>query len=282
MDVMTRQTVPCEELKLLHLPAEIRIAILEYVFNDNRAKDGFTNLNQPGGQPGGIIVDEDYGANECLQPLLTCRQIYEDGNLLALTRTNFVISNLFFQIPKRLDRLHPKQIAAVRSIAFVADARHFRKLVDWRKYPFNMPNLYLDTLSIVLHRSSFWHYLFDFTDGLAMLLRSLHGLRRFVIVKNNALVKGSFKTWYNRLIDLMIKIDHHERYGKVPPNPEQVWWKWSYDEIAQSACFEACPTKPVVDEETYWQLMEPLVEELRVGKENEEWNPDPRSRTMYY
>ena len=223
------------------------------------------------------MLDECYSANEYLRPLLTCRQVYREGTLLALNRTSFVISNLFFQIPERLSTLHPKQIKAIRNITFVADARHFRRLVDWGRFPFNMPNLYLDTLTIVLHRSSFWHYLFDFTRGMTYLLRRLHGVRRFVIVRNSALVKGSFKTWYNRLVGLIMKIDHHERYEKIPSNLEQVWWAWSYDAVAQSICFEARPPRPLMGEEPYMQMMQPLMEDLKLSVENEEWNPDPRS-----
>lgn len=277
MDIMPPKSASHGEHRLLALPAEIRIAILEYVFKDNLQKHGFTNYDEPNG----IVLDEEYSANDCLQALFTCRQMYEDGNLLALNKTSFVISNVFFQIPERLSRLNTKQIAAVRNITFVADARHFRKLVDWRHYPFDMPNLQLNTLTIVLHRSSFWHYLFDFTHGIANLLRRLRGVQRFVIVRNNALVKGSFKTWFNRLVGLIMKIDHHERYDRIPSNPERVWWEWSYDEVAKSICFEARPPKPLMGEETYMQMMLPLMENLKISIENEEWNPDPRSRNQY-
>ena len=214
--------------------------------------------------------------------LSTCRQLHQDGNLLALNRTSFIISNLFFQVPERLAVLHPKQIEAVRNIAIIADARHFRKLIEWGKHPFGMSSLHLDTLTIVLYRSSFWHYLFDFTADITKLLRILEGVRCLYFVRNGALVKGSLKTWYNRLVGLIMKEDHHERYEKTPPNPEKVWWEWSYDEMAQKVCFEARPSKPMVDEETYMLQMKPLLEELATSMENEAWNPDPRSRNMYY
>ena len=273
MDCASLPTMPQADRTLLALPTEIRIAILEYVFNESLHLDGFKNH----GRHGGTVIDEGYSTNDYLQPLLTCRQMYKDGSLLALNRMSFVISNVFFQVPERLSLLHPKQVAAVRNIAFVADARHFRKLVDWGQCPFDMPNLQLDTLTIVLHRSSFWHYLFDFTRGIAYLLRRLQGVRRLVIVRNSALVKGSFKTWYNRLVGLIMKVDHHERYDQIPSNLEKVWWEWSYDAVAQSASFEARPARPMMGEEPYMQLMRPLVEALKICVENEEWNPDPRS-----
>lgn len=206
--------------------------------------------------------------------------MHQDGSLLAMRRTSFVVNNLFVNIPERLKNLHTKQVEAIRSITFVADDRHFRKMQTrfWRDCPFGLSNLNLDTLAIVLHRSSHWHYLFDFTAGIVELLRHLHGVRRLVFVKNDARVKGSFKTWYNRLIGLMMKTDHRQRHMVEPVDVEKTWWTWSFDESAQSFCLEACPSKPLVDEETYMQQMTPLMEELRVSVENEEWNPDPRVR----
>ncbi|KAK5112991.1 hypothetical protein LTR85_011013 [Meristemomyces frigidus] len=279
MDVCTPSPAPCDDPKLLGLPAEIRIAILEYVFEDNLLNDGFKNRDASGG----IILDDSYGVNKSMQPLFTCRQMYQDCGLLALSRTAFVINSLFIanNVPERLAALHAKQVAAIRSITFVADAKHFRKMIDWGNCPLGVSSLKLDTLTVVLHRSSFWHYLFDFTSDICRLLRNLNGVRRFIFVRNNALVKGSFKTWYNRLIGLIMKMDHHERYMKSPCNPETVWWRWSYDSMAESFCLEALPAKESVDEETYMQQMQPLLEALKLSVENEEWNPDPRSRNGF-
>ncbi|KAK3722971.1 hypothetical protein LTR37_002117 [Vermiconidia calcicola] len=244
---------------LLALPAEVRIAILEYVFDDNLRKSGLS-----------------------LQALLACRQMYQDGSIVAFSKTSFIMSSLFGNIPERLLVLHTKQVEAIRNISFVADARQFRGLINWSRYPFSMPNVRLDKLTIILHPSSSWHYLFDFTSGVVELLRDLHNVRRIFIIRNNARVKGSFKTWYNRLVGMIMKVDHHERYEKSPRNPEKMWWWWSYDEVAQSLCLEARPPKPMMDEESYMLMMQPLLEEWKVSVENEEWNPDPRSRMMYY
>ena len=74
-----------------------------------------------------------------------------------------------------------------------------------------------------------------------------------------------------------MKVDHFERYDKIPTSLESVWWEWSYDEVAQRICFEARPAKPIMGEEAYMQMMRPLMEELKVSIENEEVNPDPRS-----
>ena len=274
-DMISTPIRPAEEHCLLSLPAEIRLVILEYVYGIDPKSVGFRNN---AGSPGRILIDPDYSTHAKLRPLYVCRQMHQDGNLLAMRRTSFVINNLYTSIPERLSALHLKQIGAIRSITFVADDRHLHKLRFWNDTPFGIQNLNLDTLTIVLHRSSHWHYLFDFTGSLVTLLRQLRGVRRLIFVKNDARVKGSFKTWYNRLIGLIMKVDHRQRYMTEPAELEKTWWTWSFDEVAQSFCLEACASKPLVDEESYMLEIQPLMEELRISVENEEYNPDPRVR----
>lgn len=264
--------------QLLDLPAEIRIAILEYVFGQSLFENGL-QVHQTTGY---MVMSDNYSVNECLRPLLVCRQMYEDGKLLALNRTNFVVSNPYYDITERLTRLQPKQLAAIRSIAFVAEARAFRNMIDWRHYPFDTSSLQLDTLTIILHRGSSWHYLYDFTAGITALLRRLRGVQRVIFVRNDARVKGFFHTWYNRLVGLIMKVDHHGRYDQTPTRVETTWWKWEYDRDRQRICLEAQPPKPVMGEEAYMQMMLPLIEEMRISMEKEEWNPDPRTRIGTY
>ncbi|KAK4561479.1 hypothetical protein LTR86_004797 [Recurvomyces mirabilis] len=262
------------------LPAEIRQQILEHVFDDHKHITTFTHH----GTSGGIKINENYKPSSHMTLLLTCRQMYQDATLLAFSHTSFVANSLFVsnQIPKRLEVLCPKQLAAIRSITFSADARHFRKLIDWGQHPWGISSLNLDSLTIVLNRSSTWHYLFDYISDITKLLRNFQGVKRIVFVRNHARVKGSFKTSYNRLIGLMMKVDHQERYDRKPANPEKVWWTWTFDDQAQSFCLEACAPKEMVDEQSYVEQMLPLMEEWRVSVENEEWNPDPRSRYLYF
>ncbi|KAI5361862.1 hypothetical protein Slin15195_G055130 [Septoria linicola] len=266
-----------ERPHILRLPAEIRSNILEYVFTNSFRSHGLQSS-----VVGETYLDEQYLASEGLNPLLVCRQWYQDGSLIAFNKAHFLVSNLFCNVPQQISTLHPKQIEAIRSVAFVADKRHFRKLLDWNNRPFGLQNLDLDTLTIVLHRSSAWHYMFDFTSDIVKLLRVLKGVKQLVFVKNAAMVKGSFRTWYNRLIGLIMKTDHQERYDKKPCNPELTWWTWKYDDLAHSFCLEACGPKEILEEEAYMQAMLPLMEELRDSMEREEWNPDPRARMMYY
>lgn len=101
-------------------------------------------------------------------------------------------------------------------------------------------------------------------------------------MRNAAPVKGSFKAWYNRLVGLIMKVDHQERYVSDPPNPEKVWWEWSFDETGQRICLEAGPPREWVGEEEYLEGMLGRVEALRESVEGEEVNLDPRSTNMYY
>lgn len=146
-----------------------------------------------------------------------------------------------------------------------------------RSWDDNAFGLRLDKLTIVLHQTSH-HYLFDFTADTAKLLRRLQGVRSLVFVRNQAYVKGAFKTWCNRLIGIILKMDHYERYDVQPPNLEQTWWVWEFDEQAETFSLDARPSKEVVDEESYMQQIKPLVEQLMISIESEEWNPDPRVR----
>lgn len=257
---------------LLSLPSEIRTAIFENVFLDNLCTTGLLHDDA-----GASEVDHQYSAASRLAPLLVCKQFYLDGNLLALRNTHFLVTNLYISIPDRLSRLQPKQLSALRSIALTADSRHLRALRSWGQHAFACPALSLDSLTVILHQPS-QHYLFDSTLDITRLLRSLQGVRRLVFVRNHAHVKGAFKTWYNRLVGLILKTDHHERYDVHPANLEMTWWTWSFDDTAESFCLEACPSKPLVDEEAYMQQIKPLMEQLMLSIESEEWNPDPRAR----
>jgi hypothetical protein len=258
---------------LLALPSEIRTSILEYVFDDNLSHTGLTTHLENGR----TIVSQSYSATTYLAPLLACKDLYFDGRVAALKCTHFLLTNLYINMSERLSRLSMEQLKALRSIVLVSDSRHFRGMRSWGDYAFGNSALCLNTLTIVLHQTTH-HYLFDFTADIAKLLRRLQGVRRLVFVRNQAYVKGAFKTWCNRLIGIIMKIDHHELYDAQPPNPEQTWWVWNFDERTETFTLDARPSKDTVDEETYMQQIKPLIDQLMLSIESEEWNPDPRTR----
>lgn len=257
---------------LLTLPSELRTSILEYVFTPNSSNTGLIFDSESA-----CTADHSYSTVTLLSPLLACKQFYHDARLLALIHTHFLVANLYINVPERLSRLSSKQLSALRSVAIIADTRHFRNLKTWDSHAFSNSTLNLDTLTIILHQSSH-HYLFDFTADVAKLLRRLQGVKRLTFVRNHAYVKGAFKTWCNRLIGLIMKIDHYERYDAQPLSVETTWWTWTFNNEAEIFTLDALPSKAIVEEEAYMQQIKPLMEELMLSIESEEWNPDPRAR----
>lgn len=269
----TQHFHPPRRLGILDLPNEILNEILGYVFAAHDSSTGFNVCNSSGG----LLLDEDYSAQRTLDSLSASKQLHAVANLFAFSRTRFIVTNRFLDIPQRLGILSTRQLDAIRSIAFVADQGQFRKMRGWDSFPFGLSALRLESLTIVLHRSSFWHYLFDFTTDIARLLRHLRGVQNLVFVRNGARVKGSFKTWYNRLVGLMMKIDHAERYLGVQPCLGESWWRWAFLETAQSFSLRRLEPRALVPEDVYMQQMAPLLEGLRRSIESEEVNLDPRS-----
>jgi hypothetical protein len=249
---------------LLNLPVEIFNLILDFVFEDNTANHGLRRCDMTSA----LILDETYTCKSTLDILLTNKQFYQ-YNLLALSRTHFQLTNPYSDIPIRLSQLRTTHLSLLRSLTFVADARQFRALRKWGTHPFGLSALNIDNLTLVLHRSSCWHYLYDFTVDLVELLRSLHGVKRLAILRNHARVKGGFKTWYHRLIGLLLKIDHQQRYDVPVPCCEETWWEWRWCEVEQSVEMIALPPKPWVEEEVYFRQILPAMEALRISIESE-------------
>ncbi|KAF2477663.1 uncharacterized protein BDR25DRAFT_364554 [Lindgomyces ingoldianus] len=270
---------------ILCLPAEIRLSILEHtlpkplhiVFRPPTHTSGFSSSNP--NNPRGLSLDENYSSSSHLSLLLTCHQFRSDFTHLLFSSTQFVVTDTYTPLPRRLEVLRQCQIEAIRHIAFVASARQFRDLVHWTQHPFNLPNLKLDTLAVVLHRSAHWHYPSDFTADMVSLLRRLQNVRSLYFIRNGANVKGFFKTWYNRLVGLVLKEDHWQRYDN-PQGPclEEVWWEWEFDAGGQWFKFKARKPRRVVGEEAYLEGVKGLVEGLMREMEGEEEDPDPRAR----
>lgn len=162
-------------------------------------------------------------------------------------------------------------------------------MVHWERFPFNAATLRLERLSVVFHRSGYWHYPSDHTSDLVSLLRRLTNIQRLKFIRNGAHIKGYFKTWFNRLVGLILKEDHRWRYDVVPvpgagrahPSLPAHWWDWEFDDEEQS--FELVAKEPmaIVKEEVYMETVKPFVEELMRNMEMEEEDPDPRSRNAY-
>ncbi|KAJ9618691.1 hypothetical protein H2203_008895 [Taxawa tesnikishii (nom. ined.)] len=281
--------LPCiEPLKteaptLFTLPAEIRIAIYELIWDaEDISATAFRDTECPDDTPHELC--DGYYASSHLEPLLTCRQFHSDANLFAFSRTTFVIRNPYtaLEVTSRLtSRLRPEQISAIRHIAFVADSQHFRQMRKWKEHAFGLPSLQLDELSIVLHRSSYMHYLQDFNTLLVALLRDFQGAKRITYIRNHAKVKPTFHAWYNRFVSVLLKTDHHERFVSSQPRSENTWWDWDFDAKAQTVRLQALPAKSEMDIEEYQGIVKPLLEAWKRSLANEEYDPDPMSRNGF-
>lgn len=261
------------------LPAEIRLDILSYIFHQE-PNTGFWLYRSSLLPPIGLYINEAYTDPQSrLDILLVCRQFRDDFTRLAFNNTQFVIRDTFTPVPNRLSILQPYQASALKSISFVACAAQFRDMVHWHQYPFNNPNLRLDTLSIVFHRSGHWHYPHEFTTDLVSLLRRLENVKTLKFIRNGANIKGFFRTWFNRLIGLILKEDHRHIYDVADaPKLPVCWWDWNYSEAEQSFELASKEPRPVVPEEDYMEIVKPLIEELMMQMEIEEVDPDPRAR----
>jgi hypothetical protein len=282
----------------LHLPAEIRNLIFHYVFSpdntNNQEKQQQQQPLRPCRTTSALLLNESYTAQSTLSILLVSKQFHLDSHLLALSRTPFLITTPFSSIPERLTSLPSRSLSSLRSITFVADARQFREMRKWGAHPFGISSVRLESLTLVLHRSSCWHYLFDFTADLVSLLRRLRGVERFAFVRNHARVKGGFRTWYHRFVGLLLKVDHQQRFLLPPASPthsssseeaggagggggeqgvscpEESWWEWRFADVEQMVELKWLPPKAIVEEETYMRMILPLMEALRISVEQGE------------
>lgn len=285
------------------LPPEIRTKIYALIFDPSHSRkqayhehpDSPTLPNQP------AILQPNYFASDILLPLLTCRQFAHDAQPLAFSRTLFVVRNPYTSKNVRLrltTHLPPHLVSSIRHIAFVAEADHFRSMRHWGGSPFGCALLsHVENLDIVLFKSSYWHYLFDFNTLFISLLRGLEGVERVSWVQNGSRVKPHFHTWFNRFVRTMLQVDRFERFGIEDgvgadggggggssvwkgPNPEKVWWEWAFDAEAQIASLRAVRAKKKdMGLEEYLAYMVPVQQALARSIAAEQEDPDPMSRT---
>ncbi|KAF2864729.1 hypothetical protein BDV95DRAFT_600288 [Massariosphaeria phaeospora] len=261
---------------LLTLPAELRLQILSHVLQQPRNAGLLRTTPTP--KPS-LLLDSSYTASRNLSLLLTCHQFQHDFTQLAFSHTTFVVTDMYSPLATLLRPLQLCQLSSLRRIAFVAGTRQFEEMVHWCRFPFNTEALRLEELSVVLHRSAYWIYLSDFTTEMVGLLRRLENVKVLRFIRNMAHVKGDFRTWYNRMIGLVLKEDHYQRYDALgAPNVESTWWEWSY--VEEDVAFElvAQDAKPVIPEDQYMEFVKPKVERLVKDMELEEEDSDPRSR----
>jgi hypothetical protein len=255
---------------LLSLPAELRIQILSYVFVQQPDAGFIRSEKSSTLDYHGLVIDNHYSPAFQLNILSTCRQFRRDFTTIAFRNTTFLVRDNCVSLHTLLRRLQSHQLASLRRVAFVTSPKRIRELVEWTRYPFDMENVHLEELTVVLYRSEHWHYPSHYTRDLVALLRRLEHVKALKFVRNSAPVSGSFRTWYNRLIGLLLKEDHYQRYDAPDaPNVEATWWEWRYDYADNTFELIAQSPKPVLPEAEYIGYVAPLVRRLMSDMEDD-------------
>jgi hypothetical protein len=256
---------------LFSLPTELRLEILSYIYVQE-PNSGYKQYGSPLLPPTGLYLDDSYSSSSALALLSVCKQFRHDFSRLAFNKTHFIITDTFTPVPKLMASLQTYQITALRHISFIiAGQSHFRNMVHWTNYPFSNPDLQLDTLAIVFHRSGHWHYPHDFIKETVSLLRRLENVTTLRFIRNGANIKGFFRTWFNRLIGLILKEDHFNRYDHSDgPQLPRFWWDWNFNSEEQSFGLKAREPMDIIEEEEYMKIVAPLIEQLMMDMQMEE------------
>jgi hypothetical protein len=248
---------------LFNLPAELRLEIMSYVYIQE-PNTVYKLYSIPRPPRTGLFLNKLYSSASALALLLVCKQFRHDFSRLAFNNTHFVLTDKHASISKQMATLQPYQINALRHFHFViADQSNFRDLVHWTNYPFNNPDLHLDTLAVVFQRNDHQHFPHEFMKETVSLLRRLENVTNLRFIRNSANMKGFFRTWFNRLIGLVLKEDHFNRYDHSnAPQLPKFWWDWNFSIKEQSFELKAREPMKIIDEEEYMKLVAPLIDQL--------------------
>jgi len=259
---------------LMTLPAEIRVEILSYVVTQP-PNIGFRRPNpiKPTAVRG-MELDPNYSSSANLTILTTCRQFRQDVLGLAFRSTTFHITDMHTSLTSIIRPLSDYQIRNLRRLVIVVGDPQLLNMVLWQRWPFDMEELQLDSLTVAMFSAPYLHFPSNYSKALVRLLRRLENVKRLVFMLNGANVGGFFRQWYNQLIGLVLKEDHHQRYCVTDaPRPERTWWMWRYDDAAKWFELLAQKPKPIIaDEAEYMEMVKPLVQKLISDMEDEPEN----------
>ena len=245
-------TSGAKHFPFLALPAELRLLIFDYVLEHYKKKDSLFNLIYPLGHilkdtqrglfplsyPSGTPLNPNLGSR-CLTTLLTCRQFYQDFSRPAFSAAQFLITDQYSSIPRRLASLQPYQLTSIRHLTFVAGNRAiFEDMIHWKEYPFNLEDLKLESLTVAIQRSAnrFWAR-DDTADQLVELLKRLRNVKTFSVAKNGADTRTlSFDGWYRAIVWRLLSDEQRRAYVAQTPQQEMERWVGSFSHEFQSFC----------------------------------------------
>ncbi|OAL48491.1 hypothetical protein IQ07DRAFT_102619 [Pyrenochaeta sp. DS3sAY3a] len=241
---------------LLSLPAELRLHIAAYAFNQ-QPNAGLMKSNIPlsRGFPSrmqrrsGLCIDPGYSASSNLALLLVCRQFYHDFKDIAFQFTRFIITaNPAGTIAQQPDQL----LKRLRTLLIQCDSA---SITTWQTFPFNNSTIKLDELTLVLECIP--HDL-----EMPRLLRRLKNIRvlKFIVSSQKYI---SSRLEVNRMCGGILREDHYQRYDAPnAPNIEATWWEWSSSGKDNIFTLIAQPPRPIMEEQEYMRYVKPKVDRI--------------------
>lgn len=218
--------MPTETASLLTIPCELRNAIYNQLFDDLELSAALPV--QPESTSSAFAAALGLESTKPSRTrrktnefdiLLTCRKIYEEANLLALSSTLFHISGEYADpdlFAQRIRPLSATRIAAIRHITLNARTSQLRALNEtWLSVPFGHRYLNLDTLVIVPSRPEVYGAAFAEIADLSqshtlayIVSETLKGLRnvKCVEVRNEGCFnEAMWKSVYRQLTFRMLR-----------------------------------------------------------------------------
>ncbi|PSN70175.1 hypothetical protein BS50DRAFT_632093 [Corynespora cassiicola Philippines] len=187
MNPLARSRAPARPL-LFGIPAELRLLIYEYVFSSPPPSSDQAPLPR----------------SSCsLEPLLTCRFLYDEARLVAFACT---IHNINWtrdsSCCRRLRNLEPPQFASIRHVALITTtAGLFQRLLPLRHHldRDHSPYLFLDSLTLIL----------DVPDTSTQMARHIRVAELDMVFKTIWYYKGVKKI-------ILLNVTHREMLKEQP------------------------------------------------------------------
>lgn len=242
------------------LPAELRLQIAAFVLEqppnagliyEEDVRDdntGIVDMFSDVVKVSGFHLDPRYSAADNLSILRVCRQFRNDFFDLAYQKTRFLLVENATELILRQPEGHLRN---VRKLAIRCDSS---TLAAWDHWPFNDERVHLDELCIALLPDE---------RKYPVLVRVLRNLRdvESIRIMHHPLSTSVNRVDCNRLIGLILKEDHYQRYDAPnAPNLESTWWDWSCKGSTGDFIFVAQEPKPIMEEAEYMKFVKPKID----------------------
>lgn len=216
---------------LLSLPAELRNQIYEGVF-----------------EPDTSVREDRVGASIALEPLLTCRQFYEESHLIAFSSVRFFTEG-WHKLPDRLAVLRPEKVRSIRHLVVLGTPMSCSIGDALRNELFERLALRLDSLIIAL-----WHPFYTVCRRSDCSYEAQHTYEDAELGP----------TWWNYLKETSNVKWIWTLSGHLPPCRYPAKWRPELGQVCNYAVLRTLPS----DGQSYWQ--ETVVQPTR--SDLSDWN----------